>query len=191
MEKIIETENSSLQFGLFENQDLLEQCVHETSSLLEEKPPLIIFGKPARQPRNVGFFSNTSIGYKYSTTMMPSKPLTDGLTHLLHIVNEMFPDANFNGILINTYQDGTDNIGKHSDNEKDLSTIGVVAISHGAVRKFRIRDRTGKIVMDVPTTSGSIMWMQGEFQKEFTHEIPVEKKVKTSRTSFTFRSHKV
>jgi alkylated DNA repair dioxygenase AlkB len=181
MKKLIETENSSLQFGIFENYSLLEQCVDETQSLLEEKPPLIIFGKPARQPRNVGFFSNTSIGYKYSTTMMPSKPLTDGLAEMLNIVNELFPDAHFNGILINTYQDGTDNIGKHSDNEKDLSSIGVVAISYGAVRKFRIRDRNNKIIMDVPTTSGSIMWMQGDFQKEFTHEIPVEKKNKNKQ----------
>jgi alkylated DNA repair dioxygenase AlkB len=189
LEKLIETEKSSLQFGMFENQDLIEQCILETSDLLQVKPPLVIFGKPACQPRNVGFFSDISIGYKYSTTIMKSKPLTDGLKEMLEIINNLFPNANFNGILINTYQDGNDNIGKHSDNEKDLSSIGVVAISYGAVRKFRIRDKSGKIIKDIPTTSGSIMWMQGEFQKEFTHEIPVEKKVKTSRTSFTFRSH--
>jgi len=177
--------------GMFYDQDLIQQCVGETESLLEEKPPLVIFGKPAKQPRNVGFFSDFSIGYKYSTTLMPSKPLTDGLKEMLEGVNRMYPDANFNGILINTYLDGTDNIGRHSDNEKDLSPVGVVAISYGAVRKFRIRDKSGKIVMDIPTTSGSIMWMQGDFQKEFTHEIPVEKKVRESRTSFTFRSHNV
>lgn len=188
MEKVIETKTSSLRLGMFENQDLLEQCVLETATLLEERPPLVIFGKPACQPRNVGFFSDASIGYKYSTTMMPSKPLTDGLKEMLAIVNCLF-SADFNGILINTYQDGNDNIGKHSDNEKDLSCVGVVAISYGAVRKFRIRDRGGKIIMDIPTTSGSIMWMEGDFQKEFTHEIPVEKKIKTSRTSFTFRCH--
>jgi alkylated DNA repair dioxygenase AlkB len=191
METLLENKTSSLQFGMFENQDLIEQCYMETSTLLEEKPPLVIFGKPAHQPRNVGFFSDTSIGYKYSTTMMHSKPLTDGLKEMLKTVNELFPDANFNGILINTYQDGNDNIGKHSDNEKDLSPVGVVAISYGAVRKFRIRDKNGKIVLDVPTISGSIMWMQGDFQKHFTHEIPVEKKIKTSRTSFTFRSHNI
>lgn len=177
--------------GPFCDQPLIERCVIETADLLQVKPPLIIFGKPARQPRNVGFFSDSSIGYKYSTTLMPSIPLTDGLKELLDIVNSLFPDANFNGILINTYQDGTDNIGKHSDNEKDLSPIGVLAISYGAVRKFRIRDKAGKIVMDIPTINGSILHMAGDFQKEFTHEIPVEKKIKTPRTSFTFRSHNI
>lgn len=191
LKSLIKTEASSLQLGMFSNPRLIEQCVEETARLLEEKPMLKLFGKDVRQPRNVGFFSDTSAGYKYSTTMMASKPLTDGLKEMLRIVNEMFPMGNFNGILINTYQDGLDNIGRHSDNEKQLSPVGVVAISHGAVRKFRIRDKEGKITLDVPTTSGSIMWMQGNFQKEFTHEIPVEKKVKTSRTSFTFRSHVV
>ena len=31
--------------------------------------------------------------------------------------------------------------------------------------------------------------MVGDFQKEFTHEIPVEKKVTMERYSFTFRKH--
>jgi len=190
LKSIIKTRTSSLQLGMFSNQRLVQQCVEETERLLEVKPALKLFGKDARQPRNVGFFSDTSIGYKYSTTMMASKPLTDGLKEMLRIVNEMFPLGNFNGVLVNTYQNGLDNIGKHRDNEKLLSPVGVVAISYGAVRKFRVRDDAG-IVMDVPTISGSIMWMQGDFQKEFTHEIPVEKKVKTSRTSFTFRSHVV
>lgn len=109
------------------------------------------------------------MGYKYSTTLMRSIPLTDGLKEMLDIVNEMF-EAEFTGILVNTYLDGNDNIGRHSDNEKDLSPVGVVAISYGAVRKFRIRDKAGKIVKDIPTTSGSILWMKGDFQKEFTRD---------------------
>jgi alkylated DNA repair dioxygenase AlkB len=188
MEIIIETGNSALTMGQFCDQDLVKRCVEESATLLHEKPPLVIYGKPARQPRNVGFFSDTSMGYKYSTTLMRSIPLTDGLKEMLDTVNEMF-EAEFNGILVNTYLDGNDNIGRHSDNEKDLSPVGVVAISYGAVRKFRIRDKAGKIVKDIPTTSGSILWMKGDFQKEFTHEIPVEKKIKMARTSFTFRSH--
>ena len=31
--------------------------------------------------------------------------------------------------------------------------------------------------------------MAGDFQKEFTHEIPAEKKIKEGRISFTFRKH--
>ena len=31
--------------------------------------------------------------------------------------------------------------------------------------------------------------MHGDFQKEFLHEIPIEKKKTNSRYSFTFRKH--
>ena len=33
--------------------------------------------------------------------------------------------------------------------------------------------------------------MAGNFQKEFTHEIPIQKKVSDERISFTFRKHLV
>jgi alkylated DNA repair dioxygenase AlkB len=71
-----------------------------------------------------------------------------------------------------------------------LDKSGVVAISYGATRKFRIRDKiTKEIVVDIPTLSNNIMHMGGDFQKEFTHEIPIEKTVKDARYSFTFRNH--
>jgi alkylated DNA repair dioxygenase AlkB len=111
------------------------------------------------------------------------------LSHLLQFVNSKF-SADFNGILVNKYPDGTHYIGKHSDDEKSLSQIGVVSISFGAVRKFRIRDKnTSRIVADIPTTSKEIWVMGGDFQKEFTHEVPIEKRIKESRISFTFRKH--
>ncbi len=48
---------------------------------------------------------------------------------------------------------------------------------------------TGNIEIDVPTEPTNIIQMAGNFQKEFTHEIPVEKKVKGVRYSLTFRRH--
>jgi len=66
-----------------------------------------------------------------------------------------------------------------------------VAISSGAARKFRIRcKQTGKIVKDIIMDHLSVIQMDGDFQKEFTHEVPVEKKVKEERVSFTFRYHR-
>ena len=105
-------------------------------------------------------------------------------------INTKF-NYDYNGILINKYLDGNDCIGKHSDDERGLDAkIGVIAISYGAVRKFRIRNKiTGKIEIDVPTGASKIIQMAGNFQKEFTHEIPIEKKVKEVRYSFTFRKH--
>ena len=87
-------------------------------------------------------------------------------------------------------KDGNDYISAHSDDEKEISSSGVLSISIGAVRKFRIRDKfTRKIIKDIPTTPYSVINMTGDFQKEFLHEIPIEKKIKDTRISFTFRKH--
>jgi alkylated DNA repair dioxygenase AlkB len=191
MEHYIKTDKSYLGKISIDMDVLLESCISEAKDQLDIKPEIILFGKPVHQQRNVGFFSDTSIGYKYSGKLAASKPMTPSLKELLNIVNDMM-NADFNGILINEYPDGTHYIGKHSDDESSLSTAGVVAISYGASRKFRIRNKiSGEIVMDVPTTSREILIMGGDFQKEFTHEVPVEKKVKSSRISFTFRRHLV
>ena len=98
--------------------------------------------------------------------------------------------TDFNGILVNKYENGLDYISEHSDDESALSSIGVLCVSYGAIRKFRICDReTRKIVMDVLTNENEILHMGGDFQKEFMHGIPVEKKVTDPRWSFTFRKH--
>jgi len=175
--------------GIFTNKDLLEKCISDIQSQLEEKPEIIIFGKTCRQQRNVGFFSDKSIGYKYSNKMMVSKPLSKAMSELLDTVNNDM-GADFNGILINKYMDGNDYISAHSDDETGLDSVGVVSISYGAERIFRIRDKETKEVMfNEITTHCSILHMGGDFQKLYTHEIPIQKKIKEQRISFTFRKH--
>ena len=189
MEKLIETNTSYLSTYSFPVETLISQCLEEIEGKLLVNPPITVFGRPAIQHRSIGFFSNTSIGYKYSGQLAESIPLTPALEILLGKVNS-FMKADFNGILVNKYGDGNDYIGDHSDDENNLDPIGVVSISYGAVRKFRIRDKvTRKIVMDIPTASDQLLHMGGDFQKEFTHGIPIEKKVREIRYSFTFRKH--
>ena len=189
MTTLISTPNSSLDFWIFDDKELLDRCVEEIKEKLSERPSIIVYGRECRQNRDVGFFSDDSIGYKYSRQIMESKPLTENLKKLLENVNSRL-GSGFNGILVNRYNNGEQYIGKHSDDESGLDDKGVVGISYGAVRKFRIRDKKeGKIVKDIPLEHMSVVHMKGSFQKEFTHEIPVEKKVKGERISFTFRKH--
>ena len=170
---------------------MADECVAAARPLMVHRPPLgKMFGKECRQPRNVAFFSNDSIGYRYSRQLMPSQNLPEPMKRLLQHVNTVF-NARFNGILVNQYVNGLDSIGRHRDDEDGLDECaGVVALTIGAGRKFRIRDNDGKIVVDVPTLSYHFLQMNGEFQKEFTHEIAVQKRVTGERWSFTFREHK-
>ena len=153
MKHYIQTKTSHLSAIEVDIQELLSACVVETEPLLIDNPPIVVYGKQCHQHRSIGFFSDTSIGYKYSRQMATSSPLTTNLSELLQLVNRLF-NTDFNGILVNKYATGEDYIGKHSDDETNLSNVGVVCVSYGATRKFRIRNKeTGKIVADVPTTS--------------------------------------
>ena len=191
-ECILETPDSMLLLH-----DLSPEWIEKLPSIAQEidpslnyHPAIMIFGKVYHQQRSVGFFSNESDGYHYSNSVSSSIPLTSSLKELLSYINTMF-GAEYNGILINKYESGEETIGKHSDDERALDkSAGVLSLSVGAVRKFRIRCKTsGKIVADVPTHPDKIIQMAGNFQKEFTHEIPAEKKIKGVRYSFTFRRH--
>ena len=176
---------------MFTNIELLEKCIIDIEPLLEEKPEIIIFGKKCKQQRNIGFFSDKSIGYKYSKKIMESKPLTKSMSELLDIVNIIF-STQFNGIFVNKYMDGNDYIIAHSDDETGLDSVGVISISYGAERIFRIRKKeTKQHICDEVTTHCSILHMGGNFQKLYTHEIPIQKKIKEPRISFTFRKHNI
>lgn len=191
MVSLVKTERSELLKHDFCDHILMDKCIETIKDKLLVNPKIKIFGKDAVQHRSIGFFSNTSIGYRYSNQLAASQKLDECMTKILDIINEKF-DSNFNGILVNKYENGLDYIGAHSDDETNLDNSGVVAISYGEPRTFRIRVKdTKKIVLDFPTDSYSIIHMKGDFQKEFTHEIPVQKKVKNARYSFTFRNHKI
>ena len=82
----------------------------------------------------------------------------------------------FNGILMNFYQDGSHYIGCHSDDTRQLvknSPIVTITLAlSGINRKFRIRNKlTKNIVKDITTPNGYVLVMGGKFQTEFKHEI--------------------
>lgn len=117
---------------------------------------------------------------------MKSKPLSKSMTELLAVINKMI-GTEFNGVLVNKYVDGNDYISAHSDDENGLDRlVGVVSLSYGAERIFRIRDKQNKeIVCDEITSHCIILHMGGNFQKLYTHEIPIQKKSKNQE----FHSH--
>ena len=180
-----------LDRGVFPDRDLLNACVSYAEPLLMERPEIVLYGKTCKQHRNVGFFSDESVGYKYSNQLMGSRPLSEPMVALLAVINSML-GTEFNGILVNKYMDGNDYIGAHCDDKRGLDGRGVVAISFGSERIFRIRDKNTKAILrDEPTAHCGILHMGGNFQTLYTHEIPVQKKIKGSRISFSFRKHRI
>lgn len=174
MIQVIQTKNSFLNIHIFDS-NILPICIDEIKDQLLINPPIKVFGKDCIQHRSIGFCSNTSIGYNYSNQLAKSIKLPPNMIKLLELINNKF-NANFNGILVNKYNNGYDYISKHSDDEKDLDPTGVISISYGAIRTFRIRNKLTKEITNIKINSNEIIHMGGDFQKDFTHEIPIEKK---------------
>lgn len=156
------------------------------------EPHCVVFNKECVMHRCMNFFSDTSEGYQFAGQLMPSVPLTAELRYLLMVVGHI-TGGNFNGVLANLYRTGDDYLSAHADAEQFLSNVGVVALSLGAARRFRIRKRgppgDRPLVATVWTDDLELMWMAGSFQKEFMHEVPKDKGVNQPRLSLTFRYH--
>jgi len=106
---LIQTEFSALWIVENYTEDLYDFmkevfCYHE--------PPL---GNGWIQRRDVAFYSNESIGYKYSGQTMKSLPLSNVelFPILLKDINESL-NTNFNGILVNRYANGEKYLSAHS-----------------------------------------------------------------------------
>ena len=169
---------------------LLRAAARAAEPCLHERPPITVFGKQGQQQRDVAFFSDVSAGYYYSRQVMPAQPLNDLLRQLLVLVNSSVGAA-YNGILVNKYRTGQDNVGSHSDSEHALDvSAGVIALSVGATRIFRLRTQTNDKVGDFDAQEGFGLQMRGNsFQRLLKHEIPRQGRILGARVSFTFRTH--
>jgi alkylated DNA repair dioxygenase AlkB len=193
MTTIIETKHSkSVYYESFYNEERANHLFAKCLDLDLDHHPVARMGV---MRRSIGFFSNEGEGYKYTGQITKSQPIPPFLQKVLDRVNRKMK-TKFNGILVNKYEDGSEKIGAHSDNEKELSGDKVVGISLGAARKIRFRgiSRAGKKAIkgnfiDHLLEHGSLYTMEDMFQKEFTHEIPPDVKVKNTRFSLTFRKH--
>jgi alkylated DNA repair dioxygenase AlkB len=174
------------------HKDTISQAVKDATPKLLKRPKIVVRGGEVSQPRDVAFFSDASTGYLYSNRIMEAQPLSDAMRDLLKVLNAAY-GVQFNGFLINCYRDGKDSVGAHGDKEDGLDTAaGVVIISWGVSRKFRLRHNRGgtPLIMDVPTKHGHALQMHGaRFQRELLHEIPKELRVLGTRFSITARKH--
>jgi alkylated DNA repair dioxygenase AlkB len=194
LEDLLCENESKLSVGKYPDEELLKRCVEEIWELLVEKPEIVLYGKTVKQPRDVGFFSDESVGYKYSRKVMTSQKIPENLKELLRKVNEELK-TEYNGILVNRYKEG-DYINAHSDDEKGVSKeAGVISISYypeastAKKRIFRVREKKSKKILDMSTEHCGMLIMSGRFQEFYTHEIPKEKDTGI-RVSFTFRKNK-
>jgi alkylated DNA repair dioxygenase AlkB len=175
----IQTELSYLKIYEFSNPELIREAINETKDKLNTS-----------SNRRVGFFSDAYKGFYYygKIKITESQPLTTSIASLIDIANNQF-ETDYNGIIINEYETGANFIEKHSDS-KNHPDIGVIILSHGVTRNFRVfNKKNNKKILDVPLIENQAIHMGGCFQTEFTHDVQQDLSIKEARYSISYHKY--
>jgi len=177
--------------------------------------PIMVFGRPCQQNRKTIYFGETGTNYRYSGIDNPGdgrvpdvlRTLTDQVETYLRERDLLGLDDHFNYWLGNYYQDGSENIGMHSDDERDLSGP-IVSLSFGTSRYFDLRqiskskskskskssdpvEEPARQHLRINLEHGSMLIMAGDTQKNYHHGVPSQKTIKQPRINITLRMVKV
>lgn len=148
---------------------------------------LKIFGKTITTQRQYSWHGDELFDYAYSGQSRIAKPWTPALVEIRDTIEKLL-NTRFNCCLLNRYEDGTQGMAWHSDDEKVMEENGIIAsVSLGADRIFEFKHKTTDSRKRVLLENGSVLLMLGETQKYYLHQLPKSKKIQASRVNLTFR----
>ena len=191
METLIKTETSFLRQIDFSKNALiiLLACDLIKSKFEENLKVKILGGKKYTQDKKTIFLSNSIGNYNIMGQRFESIPFQCGFETILKIINEYF-NTNFNGIIIDKYENGNHYTEPYSDYESYINKNDVLILTsgNGFNRKMRIRERkTNIIVKDILMETNNVIQMGGEFQNDYKYEILADENVRNSITTLTFK----
>ena len=146
-----------------------------------------LFGREVDSPRLSAWIGDPEAAYLYSGTRFEPHPWTPELRALRDRVAQA-AGVEFNSVLANLYRGGTDAMGWHSDDERELGPRPVIAsLSLGATRRFRMKHRDGHPGLDLDLPPGSLLLMRGDTQHRYRHALPRTARPVGERINLTFR----
>lgn len=145
-----------------------------------------LFGRQVLEPRLTAWYGDPEAVYTYSGLQLkplPWHPLLLGVKDRAEAVT----GGRFNSVLANAYRDGSDSMGWHRDDEKELGPQPLIAsVSLGEERRFLIRKKGHKSTA-VTLGHGSLLVMKGESQARYQHSLPKTRRAIGMRINLTFR----
>lgn len=154
-----------------------------------EQQKITIFGKTMNEPRLTAFYGDNNKDYSYSGIRLKPTFWNDDLL-LIKSRIEQTTNNIFSSVLLNYYRDGSDSMGWHADDEKELGKNPVIAsVSFGATRNFQLKHNHRKDLKKVAIqlSHGSLLLMKGTTQHYWKHQIPKSMKPMSPRINLTFR----
>ena len=159
-----------------------------TQTIDWQRDELIMFGKKIVTKRKVAWYGDEPYQYTYSNASKVALPWTAELQDLKAIVEKVSCET-YNSCLLNFYHNGSEGMGWHSDDEKELKLNGAIAsLSLGAERKFVLRHKTSREKISLLLEDGSLLVMKDSTQYHWQHSLPPTRRVRTPRINLTFRT---
>ncbi len=97
----------------------------------------------------------------------------------------------FNSCLANLYENGTQAVGWHSDDEPSLLSptqqVVIASLSFGASRKFCFKHKSTQEKVQLLLQSGQLIVMRGQTQRYWKHALMKSMNVTEPRVNLTFR----
>ncbi len=148
---------------------------------------LSIYGRQVTVPRLVAWYGDPQLRYSYSGVCHEALPWLPELMVLKRGI-ESHCGGRFNGVLANLYRHGGDSMGWHADDEPELGSNPVIAsLSLGQARRFKLRHKRTKEVVNVELGHGDLLLMAGELQHHWQHCVPKSRRAMGPRINLTFR----
>ncbi len=147
-----------------------------------------IFGREVPSPRLSSWHGDPGTDYRYSGHRHVAQAWTATLTELrTRLLDTLGFD--FNAVLVNLYRNGSDSMGWHADDERELGPQPLIAsISLGASRRFVLRRRDRQHRYELNLSHASLLLMLGATQQAWQHALPRQLRVLEPRINLTFRS---
>lgn len=156
-------------------------------SLAWQEEKIFIYGRWVKVPRLMCWYGDKNAGYQYSGVKHQALPWTEPLIAIRHNIKIAHQCA-FNSVMANLYRNGSDSMGCHADDEKELGINPTIAsLSLGEQRLLKFKHQQRKQVIDVLLGHGDLLLMRGEIQHHWQHQVPKTKKPKSERINLTFR----
>jgi alkylated DNA repair dioxygenase AlkB len=149
-----------------------------------------VWGKKYDQPRLIAWYGDKGKNYTYSGIAMTPDMWSPELLELKNVV-ESVVGFKFNSALLNYYRNERDSMGFHSDDERELGPTPVIAsVSVGENRTFVFKHKSSDTIKPVRLnlTSGSLLLMKGDTQRNWKHGIEKERSPCGARVNITFRN---
>ncbi|AVR45770.1 alpha-ketoglutarate-dependent dioxygenase AlkB [Christiangramia fulva] len=188
--KIIELPDACLEYfpGFFSQEESDRYLGYFLKSIEWQQDKIKMFGKEFLQPRLTALFGEKEKSYTYSGITMLPEPFPSPILNIKSKCEEILGEK-FNICLLNLYRNGSDSMGWHADDERELGKNPVIAsVSFGAERIFHLKHQKDpslreKLVLE----NGSLLLMAGTTQHFWKHQLPKTKKKVGPRVNLTFR----